>query len=80
MRSVVFCSQEWPWPLSQSTPQASWGSWEAQTECTAAALCPYIALQSSPSAPKEAPKPLRLGSGGKGGVPRGGLSTLQEKN
>lgn len=26
MRSVVFCSQEWPWPLSQSTPQASWGS------------------------------------------------------
>lgn len=25
-RSVVVCSQEWPWPLSQSTPQASWGS------------------------------------------------------
>lgn len=61
-------------------PTGKLGQSGVQTEWTAAPLCPYIALQSSPSAPREAPEPLRLGSGGRGGVPRGDLSSLQEKS
>lgn len=53
-------------------PTGKLGQSGVQTEWAAAALCPSTALQCSPSAP-------RLGSGGKGRVPRGGLSPLQEK-
>lgn len=34
-------------------PTGKLGQSGAQTECTAAALCPSIALQSSPSAPRK---------------------------
>lgn len=76
---MVFCSQEWPWPLSQSTPQASWGSRGRRLSVQLQPFAPNCPAELTFS-PQEPPEPLRLGSRGKGGVPRGGLSTLQEKS
>lgn len=59
-------------------PTGELGQSGEQTERTAAALCPYTALLSSPSAQTWAPRKLPSLSDwaveGKGLVPRGGLS------